>query len=87
MAATESYSAFEIYRDPESAVEMQVLPQVSFNLPHHHISVNEYISDGTVQAITDLNRDNPDGYAVTTAAKEFKKAFCYDVNIHFVGVW
>ncbi|KAN0129054.1 Uncharacterized alpha/beta hydrolase domain (DUF2235) domain containing protein [Lactarius tabidus] len=23
----------------------------------------------------------------TTSAKEFKKAFCYDVNIHFVGVW
>jgi len=26
-------------------------------------------------------------YTNTTTAKEFKKAFCYDVNIHFVGVW
>ncbi|KAN0129057.1 Uncharacterized alpha/beta hydrolase domain (DUF2235) domain containing protein [Lactarius tabidus] len=27
------------------------------------------------------------GGATSTTAKEFKRAFCHDVNIHFVGVW
>ncbi|KAF7349700.1 hypothetical protein MSAN_01696800 [Mycena sanguinolenta] len=28
-----------------------------------------------------------ENYRLSTTAEEFKKAFCYHVNIHFVGVW
>ncbi|KAN0128870.1 Uncharacterized alpha/beta hydrolase domain (DUF2235) domain containing protein [Lactarius tabidus] len=33
-----------------------------------------------------IDSRNPEGKQTNTA-NEFKKAFCYDVNIHFVGVW
>ncbi|KAJ7250781.1 hypothetical protein C8J57DRAFT_1078763 [Mycena rebaudengoi] len=69
--------AFDVYRDPNSYVEISLPSQVL---------APSMISPPLMIHFSNRNIFG-DGPTVTTAAKEFKKAFCDDVSIHFVGVW
>jgi len=64
--------------------------QISFLYGHQPLidSAFKMYTDPKASEKISIDGDHSDGEkTITTAAKEFKKAFCYDVNIHFVGVW